>query len=199
MVQGYVKMEKTGQRRGFGMQARDWTAIENEYVTGEISLQKLSEKYEIPLRTIKDRSRKGEWSRKKKEFCADTAQKARQKIMKKEAARLEKLKGVAEELADIISRDVEQLKEQHGKSKTLTESDVKMIKELTVALKNIADVMRDVYGLPTIREKVLLEKHKEWRKSIKDAEKVTGGVIFLPEVLEVVEDADHLDATAETD
>lgn len=122
------------------MQARDWTAIENEYVTGEISLQKLSEKYEIPLRTIKDRSRKGEWSRKKKEFCAETAQKARQKIMKKEAARLEKLKGVAEELADIISRDVEQLKEQHGKSKTLTESDVKMIKELTVALKNIADV-----------------------------------------------------------
>ena len=97
------------------MQARDWTAIENEYVTGKISLQKLSEKYEIPLRTIKDRSRKGEWSRKKQEFCADTAQKARQKIMKKEAARLEKLKGVAEELADIISRDVEQLKEQHGK------------------------------------------------------------------------------------
>lgn len=181
------------------MQARDWTAIENEYVTGKISLQKLSEKYEIPLRTIKDRSRKGEWSRKKKEFCANTAQKARQKIMKKEAARLEKLKGVAEELVDIISRDVEQLKEQHGKSKTLTESDVKMIKELTVALKNIADVMRDVYGLPTIREKVLLEKHKEWKKSIKEAEKVTGGVIFLPEVLEVVEDADHLDATAETD
>ena len=170
------------------MQARDWTAIENEYVTGKISLQKLSEKYEIPLRTIKDRSRKGEWSRKKQEFCADTAQKARQKIMKKEAARLEKLKGVAE-----------QLKEQHGKSKMLTESDVKMIKELTVALKNIADVMRDVYGLPTIREKVLLEKHTEWRKSIKEAEKVTGGVIFLPEVLEVVEDADHLDATAETD
>ena len=34
------------------MQARDWTAIENEYVTGKISLQKLSEKYEIPLRTI---------------------------------------------------------------------------------------------------------------------------------------------------
>ena len=163
------------------MQARDWTAIENEYVTGKISLQKLSEKYEIPLRTIKDRSRKGEWSRKKKEFCANTAQKARQKIMKKEAARLE------------------QLKEQHGKSKTLTESDVKMIKELTVALKNIADVMRDVYGLPTIREKVLLEKHKEWRKSIKEAEKVTGGVIFLPEVLEVVEDADSMDTTAETD
>ena len=127
------------------MQARDWTAIENEYVTGKISLQKLSEKYEIPLRTIKDRSRKG------------------------------------------------------GQSKTLTESDVKMIKELTVALKNIADVMRDVYGLPTIREKVLLEKHREWKKSIKEAEKVTGGVIFLPEVLEVVEDADHLDTTAETD
>ena len=103
------------------------------------------------------------------------------------------------EIKEVLTRVVEQLKEQHGKSKTLTESDVKMIKELTVALKNIADVMRDVYGLPTIREKVLLEKHKEWRKSIKEAEKVTGGVIFLPEVLEVVEDADSMDTTAETD
>lgn len=181
------------------MQARDWTAIENEYVTGRESLQKLGEKHGIPLRTIKDRSRKGEWSRKRKEFRADTAQKARQKIMKKEAVRLEKLKGVAEELATLISEDVEQLKAQHQKRKELTESDVKMIKELTVALKNIAEVMRDVYGIPNIREKLLMEKYKDYKKAIKEAEKATGGVIFLPEVLEVVEDADHLDAAAETD
>ena len=181
------------------MQARDWTAIENEYVTGRESLQKLGEKYDVPLRTMKERSRTQKWGEKRKNFSTETAQKSVQKKRDKEVKRLEKLKGVAEELADLISEDVEQLKKQHQKRAMLTESDVKMIKELTVALKNIADVMRDVYGLPTIREKVLLEKHKEWRKSIKEAEKVTGGVIFLPEVLEVVEDADHLDATAETD
>ena len=35
------------------MQARDWlTAIENEYVTGRESLQKLGEKYDVPLRAM---------------------------------------------------------------------------------------------------------------------------------------------------
>ena len=44
---------KTGQRRDFVMQARDWlTAIENEYVTGRESLQKLGEKYDVPLRAM---------------------------------------------------------------------------------------------------------------------------------------------------
>ena len=47
-------MEKKTERR-------DWGEIKNAYITGKESLNKLAERYEIPLRTIKDRSRKENW------------------------------------------------------------------------------------------------------------------------------------------
>lgn len=193
------------------MDERDWGAIKNEYITGKESLQKLSEKYEIPLRTIKDRSRKEKWVEKRKKFRTDTVQKASQKTMKKEAKRLAKLRDVAEDVADLIGEDVEKLKELHRKRKSITPDDVKMIKDLTAALKNIADIMRDVYAIPTIREKLLLDKYKDYKKLLEDIEKEEGGVIVLAEPIEreeetdeneagvEAEETDHLETAAETD
>lgn len=201
-----------GCRRGgeIGMDERDWGAIKNEYVTGKESLQKLSEKYKIPLRTIKDRSRKEEWVKKRKKFRTDTAQKASQKTMKKEVKRLAKLRDVAEDVAVLIGEDVEKLKELHRKRKSITPDDVKMIKDLTAALKNIADIMRDVYAIPTIREKLLLDKYKDYKKLLEDIEKEEGGVIVLAEPIEKeeadenkagvdAEEKDHLETAAKTD
>ena len=166
------------------MEKRDWEKIKGEYITGRESLKTLAERHDIPLRTVKERSSKERWTEKRKKFRTDTAQKAYQKTAKKEANRLAKLQGVAEELAALIEIDVEKLKEMHGKQKNITEEDVKMIKDFTVALKNIAEVMRDVYAIPTIREKVLLEKFEEYRKSLKDMEKEEGGIILLPPIAE---------------
>lgn len=183
------------------MDERDWGAIKNEYITGKESLTKLSEKYKIPIRTIKDRSRKEKWVEERKNFRTNTAQKASQKTMKKEAKRLAKLRDVAEDVADLIGEDVEKLKELHRKRKSITPEDVKMIKDLTAALKNIADIMRDVYAIPTIREKLLLEKYKDYKKMLEDIEKEEGGVIVLAEPMEreVEEDEGNLEAAAETD
>lgn len=183
------------------MDERDWGAIKNEYITGKESLTKLSEKYKIPIRTIKDRSRKEKWVEERKNFRTDTAQKASQKTMKKEAKRLARLRDVAEDVADLIGEDVEKLKELHRKRKNITPEDVKMIKDLTAALKNIADIMRDVYAIPTIREKLLLDKYKDYKKMLEDIEKEEGGVIVLAEPMEreVEEDEGNLEATAETD
>lgn len=52
-------MEKKTERR-------DWGEIKNAYITGKESLNKLAERYEIPLRTIKDRSRKENWVEERK-------------------------------------------------------------------------------------------------------------------------------------
>ncbi|MGN0133786.1 MAG: hypothetical protein ACI4AO_03600 [Anaerotignum sp.] len=193
------------------MDERDWGAIKNEYITGKESLTKLSEKYKVPLRTIKDRSRKEKWVEARKKFRTDTAQKASQKTMKKEAKRLARLRDVAEDVADLIGEDVEKLKELHRKRKSITPEDVKMIKDLTAALKNIADIMRDVYAIPTIREKLLLDKYKDYKKMLEDIEREEGGVILLAEPIEReeedgeniagdrAEEKDHLETAAETD
>lgn len=184
------------------MAKADWTAVKNEYVTGTESLQKLADKHKIPLRTIKDRSRKEEWVEARKNFRAETAQKASQKIMKKEAKRLAKLRDVAEDMADLIREDIEQLKELHAQRKIITEADVKMIKDLTVALKNIADIMRDVYALPTIREKLLIDKYKDYKKLLAGMEDDgQNGIIVLAKPMErdEADEAGDLETTAEAD
>lgn len=62
-------MEKKTERR-------DWGEIKNAYITGKESLNKLAERYEIPLRTIKDRSRKENWVEERKKIphrgCAES-------------------------------------------------------------------------------------------------------------------------------
>lgn len=193
------------------MEKRDWGAIRNEYITGRESLEKLAKKYEIPVRTIKDRCRKESWVEERKKYRTQVVQKASQKTAKKEAARLAKLRDVAEDVADLISEDVERMQELHKKRKIVTAEDVKMIKDLTAALKNIADIMRDVYDIPTIREKLLLDKYRDYKKMLEGMEQEEGGAILLVDILEEAEadaegnegtagaEADTLAAAAETD
>ena len=162
-------MEKKTERR-------DWGEIKNAYITGKESLNKLAERYEIPLRTIKDRSRKENWVEERKKFRTGVAQEASRKTAKKEVKRLVKLRDVAEDVADLIGQDVERMK---------------MIKDLTVALKNIADVMRDVYDIPTIREKLLQAKYNDYKRILAEMEKAPeDSLIVLAETLERVEEDD---------
>ena len=177
-------MEKKTERR-------DWGEIKNAYITGKESLKELAERYEIPLRTIKDRSSKERWVEERKKFRTDVAQKASQKTAKKEVKRLVKLRDVAEDVADLIGQDVERMKKLREKRKSVTPEDVKMIKDLTVALKNIADVMRDVYDIPTIREKLLQAKYNDYKRILAEMEKAPeDSLIVLAETLERVEEDD---------
>lgn len=177
-------MEKKTERR-------DWGEIKNAYITGKESLKELAEKYGIPLRTIKDRSSKERWVEERKKFRTDVAQKASQKTAEKEVKRLVKLRDVAEDVADLIGQDVERMKKLREKRKNVTPEDVKMIKDLTVALKNIADVMRDVYDIPTIREKLLQAKYNDYKRILAEMEKAPeDSLIVLAETLERVEEDD---------
>lgn len=65
------------------MERRDWGEVKNAYITGKDSLTKLAEKYEIPLRTIKDRSRKENWVEGRKNFAPRLRRKRPRKRRKK--------------------------------------------------------------------------------------------------------------------
>ena len=197
---------QVNERGGFGVNKRDWMVVKNEYITGRDSLQKLADKHKIPLRTIKDRSAREKWVEGRKNFRAETAQKAVRKTMKREVSRLVKLQEVAEDVAELIKEDIERLKELHKKRQHITESDVKMIKDLTAALKNIAEIMREVYAIPTIREKIMMDKYEDYKKTLEGLESGFGGVIILPDVAEREGGTDEgagkencLEAAAETD
>lgn len=113
-------MEKKTERR-------DWGEIKNAYITGKESLNKLAERYEIPLRTIKDRSRKENWVEERKKFRTGVAQEASRKTAKKEVKRLVKLRDVAEDVADLIGQDVERMKKLREKLLQAKYNDYKRI------------------------------------------------------------------------
>ena len=80
---GAVATPRSINKRGGDVaQKRDgpnWKKIKAEYVRGGISMQKLADKYGVPIRTIKDHSRKEKWSELRKEACTIATQKMVQK------------------------------------------------------------------------------------------------------------------------
>ena len=140
------------------MKNRDWAAIASEYITTNISLTQLSEKHGIPLRTMKERCKRENWVEKRQQHCTDRVQSLSRGAIKNEQRRLDRLRDAAEDLAELIGADIQKLADYQAMQTVLLDTDVKMVKDLVSALKGVADVMRDVYAIPTIKESIEQEK-----------------------------------------
>lgn len=81
-----------------------WVEIENEYVTDisrkPCSLEDLAKKYSIPIDTIKDRSAKDGWVRKRTEYTQQTLQKVKEKSSDADADRIARLLSIADKAAE---------------------------------------------------------------------------------------------------
>jgi hypothetical protein len=189
----------------------DWTAVRAEYVTTDIGLVKLSEKYGIALATIKRRSAREGWVEERQKRKDKVVDHVMQKVIysdaRRVANRLEGLQETAEDLADLIKAEIgsawdrraKRLKAAEEQDVVMTDDDTKVLKDLTTALKGVTDIMRDVYAIPTIKEQIDLER---WEKEKKGgAGAAVGGVIFLPPIMEREEEANasDMDTAAEAD
>lgn len=185
----------------------DWTAVRAEYVTTDIGLVKLSEKYGIALATIKRRSAREGWVEERQKRKDKAVDQVMQNVIQSDTERvgkkLEGLQATAESLAALIQvriGDAWDVREaQAAIGGVLTDEDTKVLKDLTTALKGVTDIMRDVYAIPTIKEGIDLERWEREKKTTTGGN--DGGVIFLPPVMEegVAEIADDMDTTAEAD
>jgi hypothetical protein len=190
----------------------DWTAVRAEYVTTDIGLVKLSEKYGIALATIKRRSAREGWVEERQKRKDKVVDHVMQKVIysdaRRVANRLEGLQETAEDLADLIKAEIgsawdrraKRLKAAEEQDVVMSDDDTKVLKDLTTALKGVTDIMRDVYAIPTIKEQIDLERWEREKKN-NGAGEETGGVIFLPPVMEeeVADLANDMDTTAEAD
>lgn len=185
----------------------DWTAVRAEYVTTDIGLVKLSEKYGIALATIKRRSAREGWVEERQKRKDKAVDQVMQNVIQSDTERvgkkLEGLQATAESLAALIQvriGDAWDVREaQAAIGGVLTDEDTKVLKDLTTALKGVTDIMRDVYAIPTIKEGIDLERWEREKTAATGGN--DGGVIFLPPVMEeeVAESADDMDSTAEAD
>lgn len=124
----------------------DWNAIRAEYLTGNISQQKLADKYGISYPTLRDRAKREKWK--------DSINVKREKIVEKT------LEKTAETVADnaviaanikrkallLVDRLLDQYIEQGATEHRKTENgvtDVMRLRDLTAAYK---DITGDIQG-----------------------------------------------------
>ncbi|WP_458397426.1 hypothetical protein [Anaerotignum sp.] len=192
------------------MNAKDvnWAEVKSEYLTTEISLERIADKYGISRSTIKRRSVKEGWveekASRKEEVVNEVIQRVVETETEKAVNRLENLQGTANRLGELIRAEIESAwtrREARMKVGALiTETDVTILKGLTSTLKNLAEVTSGLYAIPTIKEQIELEK---WEREKQQGSGATeGGVIFLPPIMEREEEDDgenDMDTTAEAD
>ena len=160
-----------------------WVEIEHEYVTDisrkPCSLEDLAKKYSIPIDTIKDRSAKDGWVRKRTEYAQQTLQKVKEKSSDADADRIARLLSIADkaaekaeqalgELEQYVVRDKKKVKTVEYKDNTAIGKPTKEIidetehiniasgpidrlglSQVTGALKNL----KEIYMIPATLEK----------------------------------------------
>lgn len=105
-----------------------WKKIKAEYIAGEISLQKLSEKYGVSFSTIQKKSMEEKWSELRKKSRRKEEEKIIDSVSEKEAQKAVDIIDVADKLLLKIGKIAEMY------------DDPDSIKKLTSAIKDLKDI-----------------------------------------------------------
>lgn len=165
------KAKPTGKKAG--KPVRDWIRIRNEYISTDIGLRGLAEKHNIPLTTLRDRSRREGWvamrDEQHHEIAQKTAQKTAEIVAKDEAERVSRLLSIADRLMDKTERaldELDQLAVKHTEkvktTVTAKDDDGKPIRQ---------EVEREIVDLQTVQaiiDRKGLQQIANSAKAIKD-------------------------------
>lgn len=146
--------------------AADWKKIKTEYVTGSMSTRQLAEKYGLGKTIIQQKCTEEGWVKKRKQYREKAVEKAVLKAEEREAERLSKigyLAGMAVDVAVKAFKDEDQfyrylVSESPAPGMTATverrfdKVDTKALRDLTVCIKELTGILRDVYRIPTQAE-----------------------------------------------
>ena len=137
----------------------DWCGIKTAYVTGNKSYADLAVEMNISKGSIALRASKEKWGEARAAFREKVVDKVVSKRADSEAKGLVKLLDAAEHMADALSDALQDEKillhsiSPGGDAPEDAEKlDTRAIRDLTMSLKNMAQVLRGLYRLPTQAE-----------------------------------------------
>lgn len=185
----------------------DWNAIKTEYVTGNISTQRLAEKYGISVNTLRKRSTKESWSKERQKYGQKVVKTAVARAGARDARRLEKLQRAGTRMCTELEKLMKDAKEQlythvavegegEGMSSLVARNlgviDDKKLLNISKSIDTMARAMRNLYDLQTAGEKAQLEMAREAleikrrAQDTKEAadQSMEGVDVSLPEMLE---------------
>lgn len=137
------------------MAKHNWSKIKSTYVTGEMSQREVAKKYGVSESQLAVRASNEGWVQLRREHRRKVEEKAKQKAVERKsemmAAQLVDIGTAGENLAALIAEiSTETRSLRIGRTK---KADTKAIRNLTGSLKDLVDVLRDVYELPDLRDK----------------------------------------------
>ena len=137
------------------MARHNWSKIKTAYVTSEMSQREVAKKYGVSESQLAVRASNEGWVQLRREHRRKVEEKAKQKAAEKKAdmmaAQLVDIGTAGENLAALIAEiSTETRSLRIGRTK---KADTKAIRNLTGSLKDLVDVLRDVYELPTLHDK----------------------------------------------
>lgn len=197
-----------------GRQNYNWDAIKLDYISNpKSSIRQISEKYKIRFRTVADRSKADGWVAAKKEYMKKVTTKATTKAATKQADTLARLAVVADKLAGVLEKavDDEQQFNRHivmesasdgaTSMSTMVEKqfdkiDNRALKDTIQSLKMLEDIQRSLKNIQSAErlnkerredERLRIERER-WeaekaRQNIVSGEDNNAGIVILPEVL----------------
>ena len=183
--------------------AENWTKIRNEYITGKLSIKALAEKHGVPYKTLSGISVQQSWTKKRKAHREKVAARALEKAEEKQANELAALMESTDSLIGAITsalRDPQQLHRHivsigcgaEVEERIYDKVDTKAVRDLTAALKDLAQLQREFYNLPTPAQaeaqRIAAERLELERRKVEAAaggvdEDDETGVVLIPEVL----------------
>ena len=186
----------------------DWDAIKQEYISTNISQRELAEKYGVSVSSLGKKCASEGWSGQRKKFRKKVEKKTMEKISRKKACELAKIGDCADKLVRLIddslndtatvrqtivkivpSEDDED--EAEVEEYCLQKLDTKYLRQMTAAMKDLMEILRDVYGKPNTVERANMQYTRE-RLDLEKAKAAAGmptdeeeyGIIEIPAVLE---------------
>ena len=154
----------------------DAVRAEHEYVTTQTSYRKLAEKYEVDQATVCKYAKQGGWVEKRKKFQAEVKQKLNNISVDKEVDKLGTLKTATDTAIEIVYGFIEEFAAEADKV-----DKHRNMKDCVLMLKELAGLQRNLNGILTAQEEITL-RHTDENGS-------EGGVIYIPAVTEVDEEA----------
>ncbi len=123
----------------------DWNQAKIEYVTTDISYDKLAKKLGVSKRSVYGHGSKEGWVETRKEYCRTVAESVIQNSADEEVDRLQSLKSASCNLAEYIDRKIREMVDNDDGS-------VSEIKEYVNSLRNLVPTVRDLFNIETLNE-----------------------------------------------
>ena len=147
----------------------DWDKLRTEYITSDLSLKDISDKYGVSQRLVNTKSSEQGWVDQRKKYNAKVVEKAVNKVAAKRANQLAKELAIADNISNVLKKALEDAEQfnryiidtttrvdgteiRTSEEKTFEKVDMRALKDAAAALRLVEEMKRSMAGILRVEE-----------------------------------------------